>query len=69
MPVEYSGSLPRDENVIPANMTWIIRWNDKETRDKFWKDFESSEDYKNMPSPPGGVKSYLREEVKFADAI
>jgi hypothetical protein len=69
MPVEYAGSLPKDDNMIPANMTWIIRWNDKETRDKFWKDFVSSEDYKNMPSPPGGVKSYLREEIKFAEAI
>ena len=69
MPVEYGGSLPRDENVIPANMTWIIRWKEKETRDRVWKEIFSSEELKNLPSPPGGTKSFLREEVKFAESI
>ena len=68
MPVEYDGALPRDENVVPSNVTWVIRWKDMEHRKKGWEDFRSG--WGPITSlVPGGQEIYLREEVKFAESI
>jgi hypothetical protein len=70
IPPEYGGSLPRHENVVPSNITWIIRWQDKEQRDKIWKEFRESKEWNQIRSKvPGGPKSYLRIEAKFAESI
>lgn len=69
MPVEYGGSLPRDESVVPSNVTWVIRWKDMEHRKKGWKEFRTEEWDRITSLVPGGPESYLREEVKFAEAI
>jgi len=69
MPPEYDGSLPRDENVVPANVTWIIRWKDREHRDKVWEEFQSEEWQRILSTVPGGPESYLRTEAKFAEEI
>jgi hypothetical protein len=69
IPAEYGGSLPRDESLIPADMTWIIRWKDKEHRDKAWAELDQKELEKLFSTVPGGRKSYLRTEAKFAEAI
>jgi len=70
MPPEHDGSLPWYENVVPSNITWVIRWKDKEQRDKGWEELIQSEELKRIFSTvPGGMKSYLREEVKFAESI
>ena len=69
IPPEYGGSLPRDEKVIPANMTWIIRWKNKEDRDKAWRSLDPVELDELFSTVPGGTESYLRTEVKFAEAI
>ncbi len=68
MPVEYGGVLPRDESVVPSNVTWVIRWKDMEHRKTGWEDFRSG--WGPITSlVPGGQESYLREEVKFAESI
>jgi len=69
IPAEYGGSLPRDESITPANMTWIIRWKDKEHRDKGWAELDPDELEELFSTVPGGTKSYLRTEAKFAEAI
>ena len=69
IPPEYDGALPWYENVVPSNVTWVIRWKDKEHRDKGWKDFLSEEWKRILSSVPGGTQSYLREEVKFAESV
>jgi len=69
IPAEFGGSLPRDDTITPANMTWIIRWKDKEHRDKGWAELDPDEVEQLFSTVPGGTKSYLRTEVKFAEAI
>ena len=70
IPVQYGGSLPRDERITPANMTWIIRWKDMEHRDKAWADIAKTQEWEELFSTvPGGSKSYLRTEAKFAESI
>lgn len=65
---EYGGSQPRDENRVPANMTWIIRWRDKEHRDQAFEHTRASVEFKRVFSTvPGGRKSYLRTEAIFAE--
>ena len=69
IPAIYGGSLPRDENLTPANMTWIIRWKDKEHRDRGWAELDPDELEELFSTVPGGTKSYLTTEAKFAEAI
>ena len=70
MPPIYGGSLKQDENVVPANMTWIIRWRDREHRDEEWARASASDEWKRIFSTvPGGTKSYLKTEAKFAEEI
>ena len=70
IPAQYGGSLPREESVTPADMTWIIRWKDMEHRDKAWADIAKTKEWEELFSTvPGGTKSYLRTEAKFAESI
>ena len=66
----YGGSLTQDENVRPANITWIIRWQDRAQRDKVWEELHSDPEWDAILSHvPGGRESYLRTEAKFATEI
>ena len=67
MPAEYGGTLPRDEEMQPANMTWIIRWQDQTHKDRGDAEWGSDPEWKAIfEGVPGGRASYLRTEVKFA---
>ena len=56
---------PLDE-MGSANVTWIIRWNDKAERDeKMGAVFSGPEWEAIFAKVPGGGKSYLRVEAKF----
>jgi hypothetical protein len=51
-------------------MTWIIRWKDMEHRDEAWEEIAKTKEWEELFSTvPGGSKSYLRTEVKFAESI
>ena len=66
----YGGSLPQDENVRPADITWIIRWQDRAQRDKVWEELRSDPERDAILSHvPGGRESYLRTEAKFVTEI
>jgi len=68
MPPIYGGSLSRDENEVPANMTWIIRWKDREHRDKAFELARASDEWQRVFSTvPGGSERYLRTETIFAE--
>ena len=70
IPPIYGGSLPRDESVTPANVTWVIRWRDREQRDKAWEELRSSSEWKSILAlVPGGDASYLTAEAKFANEL
>jgi hypothetical protein len=66
IPHIYGGSLPHDDGMVPANFTWIIRWKDKEEREKVWSEIRGTEEWKKAFSVrPGKQEYYLRQEVKF----
>ena len=66
----YGGSLTQDKNVRPANITWIIRWQDRAQRDEAWEELHSDPAWQAIMSRvPGGRESYLRTEVKFVEEI
>ena len=66
----YGGSHHQDENVSPANITWILRWQDRAQRDKAWDELHTDPEWQEIISQvPGGRESYLRTEVKFATEI
>lgn len=68
-PPVYSGSRPR-EDMVPANLTWIIRWMDNEQREKGWKNLRVLEEWKKVLAlRPGGSEYLLTTEVKFSEAI
>jgi hypothetical protein len=53
-----------------ANITWIIRWDDLEQRNRRWGEVFTSEQWGQIFSRvPGGLDSYLRRESKFAEAL
>ncbi len=53
-----------------ANITWIIRWPDKATRDaQFPEIFENEEWAAIFANVPGGLDSYKRMEAKFTESL
>jgi len=53
-----------------ANITWILKWPDKATRDAdFAKAFGSDEWRKIFDQVPGGLQSYRRMEAKFTESL
>ena len=63
------GSLPHDHNVVPANMTWIIRWQNKSHRDRVWQELLSDPEWQAIFSSSLRPEGYLRTEAKFATEI
>ncbi len=70
MEPEYKGRNKPDESEQPANITWIIRWNDRQERDEAWVQLRADPEWKAiLARVPGGWRSYLRTEARFADEI
>jgi hypothetical protein len=60
---------PHDE-LGTANVTWIIRWRDRDQRNEVLPRLFASPEWEDIFSRvPGGLASYLRIESKFADAL
>ena len=65
---EITGA-PHDD-LGTANVTWILRWDDLETRSKTMDRVFSSDRWKEIfAKVPGGRESYRRTEAKFAAEI
>ncbi len=68
MPSEINGA-PMDE-LGSANITWIIRWADRETRDATMASVFTGEEWDRIfADVPGGMESYQRMESKFTEAL
>jgi hypothetical protein len=60
---------PMDE-LGSANLTWIIRWPDRATRDARMDEVFTGDAWGEIfANVPGGMESYLRLEAKFAEAL
>lgn len=69
VPHAYSGFNPR-EDVTPANLTWILRWDSKEQRDKAWMGLRDNEEWQGiLAERPGGAEYLKMIEAKFVDSI
>ena len=53
-----------------ANITWIIRWPDRQTRDDQMASVFSGPEWNAIfKDVPGGIDSYLRRESKFTKSL
>ena len=53
-----------------ANITWIIRWPDRGTRDKTMAEVFTGDEWDAIfKDVPGGLESYLRMEAKFTENL
>ena len=69
-PPKIKGQIGDIENTRPANITWIIRWDDMAQRDRVWAEVSSHPEWNEFfTAVPGTKQSYLKTEVKFADEI
>jgi hypothetical protein len=60
---------PHDE-LGAANVTWIIRWRDRDQRNEVLPRVFATPEWEDIFSRvPGGLPSYLRIESRFADAL
>ena len=60
---------PMDE-MGSANITWIIRWPDRATRDATMDSVFTGEEWGAIfADVPGGMASYKRMEAKFTEAL
>ena len=70
MPPIIRGSQTHEYEMVPANFTWIVRWKDREHRDKVWNEVRRSEEYQRFSSTrPGGMQRFFRIEIKFAEGL
>lgn len=67
---EYGGLRKSSGAGEPPNVTWVIRWPDRETRDAAWRELRASPEWKAiLATVPGGWRSYLRTEARFATQV
>ena len=53
-----------------ANITWIIRWPDRATRDEQMATVFTGDEWAEIfKDVPGGMESYLRMEAKFTEDL
>ena len=65
---EVNGA-PMDE-MGSANITWIIRWPDKATRDENMGGIFATDEWNEIfANVPGGMDSYHRMEAKFTESL
>lgn len=70
MPPIVGGSLPREPDSRIANVTWVIRWQDKAQRDRVWEELRAGSEWRAiLAQVPGGEASYLVAEARFADEL
>ena len=66
-PVEVNGK-PQDD-LGTATVTWIIRWDDVETRNRVMPKVFGSDAWREIMAANPGQENYHRTESKFAEAI
>lgn len=66
---ELQGSDPQKHKHGSANVTWAIRWDSKEARDKVMADAFSGEGWQAVADQHPDLDGYLQIEVTFADEV
>ena len=66
-PAEVAGK-PQDD-LGPATVTWIIRWESKAARDAGMRRAFGGDAWRRIMDQNPGRENYLRTEAKFAEAL
>ncbi len=66
---EIGGSDPMELKHGSANVTWVIRWDSKEARDKGFQEVFYGEGWQDVWSRHPDADGYLQMEAKFADEL
>ena len=68
IPAEVRGR--EQDELGPANITWIIRWTSKEERDEMLPEVLGTPEWREIfADVPGGGASYLRIESRFMESL
>ena len=59
---------PLDE-LGPAGVTWIIRWNDMNQRKEVMGRVFTSDEWREVVKQSPGMEHYLRKEVRFTEEL
>jgi len=68
-PAELTGSDPQENKHGSANVTWIIRWDSREARDKGFKEVFQGKGWQAVWAKHPDADGYLQMESKFADEV
>ena len=66
---EITGTDPINSPLGSANVTWIIRWESKEARDRTFSDMLNSEDWTSVWSRHPDANGYLQMSARFMDEM
>ena len=66
---EIEGTDPIDSAIGSANVTWIIRWQDKATRDARMDEVFSGEDWRTIWARHPDPNGYLQSSARFMKAV
>ena len=66
-PPEIAGSNPMNLNLGLANVTWIIRWDSMEARNKFHEEVFGAEDWQKIWANHPDENGYLQIESRFVN--
>ncbi|MFQ5380528.1 MAG: hypothetical protein ACE5EF_02730 [Dehalococcoidia bacterium] len=64
---EIGGSDPADARHGPANVTWIIRWPDKATRDREFRRVMGGEGWQEIMARHPDQNGYLQTSARFLE--
>ena len=67
-PPEVSGSNPVVSPNGQPNVTWIIKWDSRETREKEFPATMSSDEWKEIWAKHPNENAYLHLNVRFMEA-
>ncbi len=66
---EVSGSSPIESSIGHANVTWIIRWPDKASRDQAWQQLRDTTAWQEVTNAHPDRNAYRQIEVRFAASL
>ena len=66
---ELSGSSPDTNKNGTANITWIIRWESREDRERGFKDVLGGEAWGEVWARHPDADGYIQMEARFADEV
>jgi hypothetical protein len=66
---ELTGSDPQPIKHGVANVTWIIRWDDREAREEGFKNVLGGEGWAKVWAKHPDADGYLQMEARFADEL